>query len=571
MSSLSEPYFARTWWPCKDRMTDKPDSMDIAIEIDTAFYCGSNGTLDSTVAAGSNSHVFYYRVRHPIVTYLFSVAISVYTVWEDTYTYNGGASTMPIVHAVYPDRYTYSLTKYDIVPSAIDILSDRFGPYPYLDEKYGHSNFEWGGGMEHQTMTSMTGSNFGFYAPVVVHELGHQWWGDMITCASWQDIWLNEGWASYSEALYYEQTGGMTNYHSYMAGLAYSGGGTIYVSDTTSVGRIFNGGLSYDKGAWVCHMLRGVLGDDAFFDGIAAYYNSEFQYGAATTEDFKNVFEASSGVELDYFFDEWIHGTYRPYYRYAYTTEPVGDGSYDCYLLIEQTQVTSPQIFHMPIQFFFDMALGSDDTLVFVCDERRKMIKINLPFDVNSITLDPSDWILKYSVNDPWGVRLVAVSADLSEAYTGQMYNDTVAVIGGSGSYSFTTVDGTNLPAGLSVNSQGIMAGMPVETGEFTFMMKVEDLSSGATDEVELSMVVSQCCGLNENGYSGNTNCDLDGKRNLADITRLIDRIYIGKASLCCESGGNIDGDFGFNINLADITRLIDHVYVSKNETAICF
>ncbi|MFQ5453111.1 MAG: M1 family metallopeptidase, partial [Candidatus Zixiibacteriota bacterium] len=252
ISTLSEPYFARTWWPCKDRMDDKADSFNIAITVDTSLYVASNGTLDSTIGNGDNTHTAYYSVRYPMVSYLFSLAISNYTVWYDEWIYNNELDTMPLVHAVYPSWYVYSLGKFNITPYALTVFSDNYGLYPYANEKYGHANFEWGGAMEHQTMSSMGGSSFGFSEPVVVHEMSHQWWGDMITCESWGHIWLNEGWASYSEALYYLEKNGWAAYHSYMNGMAYAGGGTIYVYDTASVWTIFNGGLSYDKGSWVC-------------------------------------------------------------------------------------------------------------------------------------------------------------------------------------------------------------------------------------------------------------------------------------------------------------------------------
>jgi len=145
IASLSEPYFARTWWPCKDRMDDKADSFKIAIEVDTLFYVASNGTLDSVVTAGANSHVYYYTEHYPMVTYLFSVAIHPFTVWTDEWIYNDGLDTMPIVHAVYPDKYSYSLGTYDVTPQALDVLSDNYGQYPFVEEKYGHANFNWGG------------------------------------------------------------------------------------------------------------------------------------------------------------------------------------------------------------------------------------------------------------------------------------------------------------------------------------------------------------------------------------------------------------------------------------------
>lgn len=568
MSSLSEPYFARTWWPCKDRMTDKPDSMNIAIEVDTTYYVGSNGTLDSIVQMSDNTHMFHYRVRYPIVTYLFSVTISVYTVWEQTYNYDGGS--MPIVHLVYPDRYTYSLPRWGLMPDIFDALTPYYGPYPFLNEKYGHANFQWGGGMEHQTLTSMTGSNFGFATQVVVHEVGHQWWGNMITCASWHDIWLNEGWASYTEALYYQVTSGWSTYRSYMNSMAYTGGGTIYVADTSSLGSIFHGGLSYDKGAWVCHMLRGLLGDTLFFNGIDDYYHSEFQHGAATTEDFKNVFEASTGLELDWFFDDWIHGTYRPNYHWAWMTEQQPDLSYDLYLIVEQTQASNPKVFSMPVPFYVDFSGGSNDTLVFKCDAARKLFKTNVPNNVNSMTLDPADWVLKYQVQDAWGVRIISGSGDLSEAMAFETYVDTLFAIGGSGVYDFAIVGGSSLPAGLLIDNNGIISGTPVEADTLTFTLRVTDNSIAAFDELDFTIIVGGCCGTFTAGYTGNVNCDTAGKRNLADITGLIDHVYISKAPLCCTSNGNTDGDFAFKVNLADISRLIDHVYLSKSETAAC-
>ena len=218
---------------------------------------------------------------------------------------------MIITHYSYPERFNSSRKALlDETSAMIEVFSQKYGEYPFVDEKYGHANFAWGGGMEHQTMTSMGASDFGFSEPVVVHEAAHQWWGDMITCESWSDIWLNEGWASYAEADYYLEKNGWFAYHNYMNSMAYTGGGTIYVYDTTNVWNIFHGGRSYDKGAWVVHMLRGVLGHEAFYQGVEAYYNSEFQHGAADTEDFRDVFEAATGVELDWFFEEWIYGTF---------------------------------------------------------------------------------------------------------------------------------------------------------------------------------------------------------------------------------------------------------------------
>jgi len=490
ISSLSEPYFARSWWPCKDRMDDKADSFNIAITVDTSMYVASNGTLDSTVGHGDNSHTYYWSVRYPMVSYLFSVAVHDYEVWYDEWTWDGGLDPMPLVHAVYSDWLTYSQSHYDITPYVLTVFSDLFGLYPFVEEKYGHANFEWGGGMEHQTMTSMGGSSFGFSEPVVVHEASHQWWGDMITCESWSHIWLNEGWASYAEALYYEEKDGAVAYRNYMNGMAYSGGGTIYVFDTTYVWNIFNGGLSYDKGAWVCHMLRGVLGDEAFFAGINAYYNSEYQWGAATTEDFRDVFEASSGQELDWFFEDWIWGTYRPTYRYSYFQEPSDKAGVDVYLFVEQSQTTYPEVFRMPLDFVFGFPTQPNDTLKLWPNERTNMFKLNFDETASFVLCDPADWVLKYDVNTAWTLHLITLDEDLGEVTAYLPYTDTLEARGGSEDFSYSLVDGS-LPTGLVIGVDGVISGTTTETGSFSFTARVDDNLGSYYDERVLNLSVA--------------------------------------------------------------------------------
>lgn len=552
ISSLSEPYFARSWWPCKDRMDDKADSFDIAITVDTALYSASNGTLDSTIDNGDNTHSFYYRVRYPMVTYLFSVAITDYTVWYDEWTYNGGADTMPLVHAVYPDFYTYSLPRYGVTPYALTVLSDNYGLYPFVNEKYGHANFEWGGAMEHQTMSSMAGSSFGFSEPVLVHELSHQWWGDMITCESWSDIWLNEGWASYSEAMYYYVKDGFQAYKDYMADMAYSGGGTIYVYDTTSVWNIFHGGLSYDKGAWVVHMLRGMLGDSLFFAGVEAYYNSEHQYGSATTEDFRNVWEQTTGWELDWFFNDWIMGTYRPYYKYSMWQEASDSGGVDIFLWVKQTQTTYPQVFHMPVPFVFHLNSNSVDTTALWCDERRKLFRFNYSADIGTIECDPDNWVLKYAGSEVWGVRFVTISGDLDTGMVFIPYNDTLQVRGGSGDLSFNLVGGA-LPGGMNLSSAGHLTGTPADTGGFAFTVRVDDNMSSHYDELDYTLYVEPI-----ELIPGDVDLSLEDV-NVADLVYLLS--YMFQDGPPPPVSNLADVDASCQIDIADLVYLVSFMF----------
>ncbi len=551
ITTLSEPYFAKTWWPCKDRMDDKPDSMSIAIEIDTSLYCASNGSLDSVVNNGSNTHTYYYYVHYPITTYLVSLAINNYVVWDDEWVYNSGDDTLPLVHAIFPDRYSYSLSHYNVTPNVLGVLTDHFGPYPFESEKYGHANFSWGGGMEHQTMTSMDGNgSFGFSEPVVIHEAAHQWWGDMITCESWKDIWLNEGWASYAEAIYYLETQGWASYHSYMSGMDYSSGGTIYVQDTSGVWDIFTSRV-YDKGAWVVHMLRGVLGDPLFYTGVDAYYNSEHQHAAATTEDFKNVFEAATGQELDWFFDGWIHGSYRPNYSWSFYSELSDTNGYDVYVEVNQTQTTSPQVFTMPVDLY---VTGPNDTAILWIDERNDLIKLNFSQNVTSASFDPSNWVMDYHSQSAWTMAIITLENELDTVFQYEDYVDTLEVKGGS-SNLYWTQSGGSLPTGISISAtRGTVIGNTTDTGLFSFTVSVTDNSNGYQDDENYNLYVVYNPAPPVPGDFND-----DGDVNVADLTLFVNYVFKGGDAPLKPNAADADGSC--EVNVTDLVYMVNYIF----------
>ncbi len=563
ISSMSCPYLCGVWWPCKDRNSDKPDSMKAHIEVDTSLFCASNGSLDSTTTDGGNSHIFHYTSHYPIATYLFCVTIHPYTVWEQDYVYNGDQDTMPIMHCVYDDMYSLSQANWGQSPQIMAILADAYGEYPFVKDKYGHANFEWGGGMEHQTITSMTGDSFGFDLDVVAHEMSHSWWGDMITCASWEDCWLNEGWATYSEAVYSKALGGWLGYHNYMNTLKYYGSGTIWVDDTTSFSRIFNGNLSYDKASWVVHMLRGVLGEDLFAQGVEAYYNSEFQYGAATTQDFIDVWEAGTGVELSAFIEDWIYGQYYPQYEYYFMYEPSDSGGNDVYLVVKQIQTTEPLTFHMPVDFFFDYDGMPDDTLQLDIQHRREAFRFNIPGTVNAIELDPAGWVLKTASNEPWEMFIITGEDDLAEGVVDVHYADTIEYRGGTGPNN-CFVNGGALPSGLSINNQGIVSGVTSDTGWFWFSVNMYNLATGYRDQAGFNLYIGDCCV----GDRGNVDCSSDNLVDMGDLTVLIDHLFISLNPLCCEDEANVD-ETGL-VDMSDLTILIDHLFISLEPLPSC-
>ena len=397
--TLSEAYCARSWWPCKDDPSDKADSVNIIISvpIEPAYIVASNGLLSSTTI-NNNKKIYFWKERYPITTYLISLAIYPYTKWVDQYVSPISSDTMLIEHYVFPDRYEASYPNYSLTKDMLSFFSELFGEYPFISEKYGHADFTWGGGMEHQTLSSM-GS---FSQNLMVHELGHSWWGNLITCKTFNDIWLNEGFARYCQALWAEHMYGKEAYFDFMNNHAYYGAGTIYVENPSSNSQIFSAGLSYNKASWVLHMLRHKVGETMFFDILKSYAsNDSLSYNAASTSDFQKVCEDISGLDFEQFFQQWIYGEKYPKYELSWWHE--GNGIYN----VKIDQVQSYNFFSMPIDLKFSGSAGPllvDTTIVIENNNSSQLYEFSgFNFLVENVMLDPENWILKeatYSVNE---------------------------------------------------------------------------------------------------------------------------------------------------------------------------
>ena len=397
--TLSEAYCARSWWPCKDDPSDKADSVNIIISVplEPAYIVASNGLLSSTTI-NNNKKTYFWKERYPITTYLVSLAIYPYTKWVDQYVSPISNDTMLIEHYVFPDRYEASYPNYSLTKDMLSFFSELFGEYPFISEKYGHADFTWGGGMEHQTLSSM-GS---FSQNLMVHELGHSWWGNLITCKTFNDIWLNEGFARYCQALWAEHMYGREAYFDFMNNHAYYGAGTIYVENPSSNSQIFSAGLSYNKASWVLHMLRHKVGETMFFDILKSYAsNDSLSYNAASTSDFQKVCEDISGLDFEQFFQQWIYGERYPKYELSWWHE--GNGIYN----VKIDQVQSYNFFSMPIDLKFSGSVGPmlvDTTIVIENSNSSQLYEFSgFNFLVENVMLDPENWILKeatYSVNE---------------------------------------------------------------------------------------------------------------------------------------------------------------------------
>ena len=388
--SLSEPYGAHHWWPCKDVNDDKADSVDLHIKVPDDLVVASNGTLVSEEVHPQH-RTFHWQERYPIVTYLVSIAVHPYARFSDWYDTEAGGS-MEIQHFVIPSFLAEAEEGYAVLPEMLTAFADGFGEYPFVDEKYGHAHFPWGGAMEHQTCTSFAYWAYGQW--IIAHELGHQWFGDMITCSDFHHIWLNEGFATWSEAYWFEQSLGMAAYHEEMNDAAYYGPGTIYVEDASNAGNIFNGNLSYRKASWVVHMLRHVVGEEDFFAGLALY-REQYGYGSADTEQFQAVMEQASGLDLADFFQQWIYGEYYPQYEYAWVQVAGEQDEVGLRLRLDQVQ-TNTGTFTMPV---VDVRVTTDQgtyDLAVANSERLEIYNLTVPgTSIAVVQIDPDDWILK--------------------------------------------------------------------------------------------------------------------------------------------------------------------------------
>jgi aminopeptidase N len=389
--SLSEPYGAPDWWPCKDDLTDKVDSSTVSVTMDSFFTSVSNGVLVAEKTNTNGTKTFTWKNKYPIAHYLISVACTNYGIYEQTFEWNG--KKMPVKHYVYPEILN-SATKIqlDRTTEMLKFFSDTFGEYPFINEKYGHAQCNFGGGMEHQTIGSMGG----FGESLVAHELAHQWFGDKITCKTWSDIFVNEAFASYSEALWRENKNGKADYKTVINTYVVAAKKVtepVFISNPANENLIFNYNLTYGKGAVVLHMLRGVLGDADFFKTLKAYLASEYAYGPATIADFRFIAEKTTGKDLIAFFDQWTKGTNYPRYTYTWGQS----GAKEIKLTINQEKLsTSPALFKMPIQMRAKFATGADSTFTVQMEtESKEYIIKNLRSIPTEIAFDPEEWIMK--------------------------------------------------------------------------------------------------------------------------------------------------------------------------------
>jgi aminopeptidase N len=390
--TLSEPYGAKDWWPCKQDLVDKIDSVDMYMECPVGNKVGSNGLLRSVRPTTAGWQIYHWQERYPITCYLISFAITNYE--EYTYKFKLGADSLLYQNYLYPESNNQTTKdEIDQLPQVLRVYDSLFGGYPFKREKYGHAQFSWGGGQEHQTMSSM----IGFDISLSSHELAHQWFGDKVTCGSWQDIWLNEGFATYLEGISRLYTGRLADWQTWksqtLTYITSQPNGSVFVDDTTNEARIFDGRLSYNKGAFVLHGMRGLLGDSAFYAGVRNYLaDPTLAYYFGRTRDLKRHLEAASGKNLTEYLNDYYYGQGYPMYAIQYV-QPTPTGPLNVYISQTTTDASVP-FFENRVPIRINYVGGLKDTVYLSNSVNRQTFSIPTTGQVQSIEYDPEKWVL---------------------------------------------------------------------------------------------------------------------------------------------------------------------------------
>lgn len=425
--TLSEPFSAPDWLPCKQDLWDKIDSVNFNGIATNPNKVGSNGLLTAVTTLPNNKSKFAWKTRYPMAFYLIAFSVTNYV----DYTTFAKPTRLPsdsirVQHWVYNANNSSNVSalntfrqQLDATNDMIEVFSNLFILYPFWQEKYGHMQAPLGGGMEHQTMSTMGG----FGQDLTAHELIHQWFGDYVTCATWSDIWLNEGFASYGEYLYRQFGVSQSSADTWMQsaqGSARQNTGSVYVPAGSGVSRIFSSNLSYKKGAAVLHMLRWQIGNDSlFFGGVVDYLNQKAN-DVATTDELRTILEAYTNQSLASFFNEWVYGE-------GFPTYTVNWNQVDSTVYVEVNQTTTSALTPrfstlVPVR----LAIGGQFTTLRI-DPTAGVNRFQVNGTVTNAQLDPTSILLKGTASSIRRVSTLGVSVAEEQLLVAKLYpNPTV-------------------------------------------------------------------------------------------------------------------------------------------------
>lgn len=491
--TMSEPQNARYWLPCNDAPHDKAN-IKMSVKLPRGFNLATNG-LRKGLKTINDSVFYYYESMYPMATYLITVNASNFHFEEDKYIrLSNPKDTVPIHYYVWEQDWTSDTTdgtaynakhSFRNVPKMMEVYSEYFGEYPF--EKYGMvavQPFEFGG-MEHQTMTTINRSWLRNYSENgIAHELAHQWLGDLITCATWFDIWINEGGATWSEALWYESLYGKDFYYYYMNQII----NRYFINEAlfnipiygVPINSIFTYPISileYNKASWIYHMLRENLGNDSFFAALK-FLIERHKFSSIETVDFLitlREYLIEPPLNLDKFFEQWIMKAGHPIFEIS-SKSNVGNNYYDIEVNINQIQEGSniPNIFEMPIELLLFQDSVVKQTHTVYMDKRSQGFKFVTDFRPDSIKINTNK-ILSTVVSN------ILTTQNANENETDKIYPNPVKI-------------GTNFNLNLNIIHNGMLTielydilgnkvkdlyNATLTQGNYSIQMPISNLPSG--------------------------------------------------------------------------------------------
>jgi len=443
--TVSCPFLAHEWFPCKQILRDKADSSAVRITVPNGLIATSNGTLELTEDLGNGSTRFTWKNHHPILYYLICATVAPYTEYVNyAYPINLLGDSIKIQNFIYGNAtgLSQAQAQCDLLPDFLELYSEKFGPYPFSDEKYGISLAPLSGGMEHQTMTTVGVME----KKITTHELCHQWWGDYVGIGSFSDVWLSEGFATYGEYVMLEnfypaEKSALVNaWHSSVLTAA---GGSIWHTDTLNIARIYNSRLTYKKGGAIIHTLRHLINDDDLFYSALRSFLDQYGNSVAVGLDLKAHLEATTGLDLTPFFEQWYFGE-------GYPTLSARWNSLGNDVLVEinhtTSMPTSVPYFSIPLELRF-VRSGMSDTIVRVniTDNSDQFYLSDLGMVTSLSAIDPNNWIINKTgtiVQDP---TFTASTESLTVDETWKVYpnpsTDEITISWTEGKYTLQIMD----------------------------------------------------------------------------------------------------------------------------------
>jgi aminopeptidase N len=388
----SEPFYSRDWFPCKQDLGDKADSLHVFVTTGYGLRAVSNGIHTGTTYFPDGKVRYEWKSNYPIDYYLISIAVADYV------EYNLEAQPAGLSAPIFIQNFVYDVPgcldtyrdQINVTIPIMEVFCNYFGPYPHRDEKYGHYLWPRGGGMEHQTMTGM--GHFEFY--LVAHELGHSWFGNYVTCATWQDIWINEGFATFAGYLATEILGpeyADDEREDRFDRALLEPEGRVYIpeEDADDQSRIFSWNLSYNKGMALLYMLRYEMQDDELFYLTLRNFLDRFANDVATGLDFKEVLEETSGMDFTEFFDQWYFGAGYPIYEVSWEQQ----GNQLSLHSVQSTSSSMTPLFKMSMEYTIYHS-GGDTTVRVFHDENQENFQFHMPHTVTDIGIDTRNRVL---------------------------------------------------------------------------------------------------------------------------------------------------------------------------------